>query len=379
MKIAIVIWDLNIKGGTQRQALELAYQLKQDGNQVDVFCYLYDKKNCYKKLCNELNIISVKKGSTPTKQSFKDLFLEKQIKQLRSKIIEQKYDVINLHDYQVYKLAKYLKHKNIVWMMNDIVGTGAHKKNPHPNNLKERIILYVAKKQIKNIHKIVVLDNRNKQMCLDNYKIQAFVVRSGLDQSIFDKQKIAKNNKQIEIFASGIFFPHRRFEDIVDSIALLSPDDQKKVHVTINGSNTRDYSYYLYIKNLIDKAKLSKTITLINGLSEQNLLIQYLKSHIFIFPNHQQTWGLSVFEAMLAKCTCIVSRTSGAHEVLTDKKNAFLVNPKSPQEIADKINHLINNEELLKKISINGYDFVKQNISWEKYTDNMLKIFSNEK
>lgn len=62
MKIAIAVYDLNIKGGTQRQVLELAVCLKNFGHQVDVYTCFYDKENCYTELCEQLNIIFVKKG-----------------------------------------------------------------------------------------------------------------------------------------------------------------------------------------------------------------------------------------------------------------------------------------------------------------------------
>ena len=51
MNIAIVLWEANIKGGTQRQALELANNLQAIGHHVDVFAYYYNIEKCYTELC----------------------------------------------------------------------------------------------------------------------------------------------------------------------------------------------------------------------------------------------------------------------------------------------------------------------------------------
>jgi hypothetical protein len=59
MKIALVIWELNLKGGTQRLALEEARGLKAAGHTVDIYCYYYDGKQGYTDLTKDLAIYSV--------------------------------------------------------------------------------------------------------------------------------------------------------------------------------------------------------------------------------------------------------------------------------------------------------------------------------
>lgn len=44
LKIDIVAWDLNISGGTQRQALELALHLQNMGHKIKVYTVYYDKE-----------------------------------------------------------------------------------------------------------------------------------------------------------------------------------------------------------------------------------------------------------------------------------------------------------------------------------------------
>jgi len=389
MKIAIVLWELNIKGGTQRQALELALNLKKMNYEVDIFCYYYNPNNCYKEICEQFDIKSVSTEKTKKEtrlQRIMDIFfLNKETKKFKQLISQKggRYDVINLHDCNDLVLpAKYLKHKNIIWMMNDIPGQFFIDKIQLFKKTLYFINQIILKRISKKVKKIVVLDHRVKSILKNKYKINATIIRSGININMYSQLNKNYNKdfyqEKLKIFCSGIFFRHRRFEDVIVALSILKKEQNNiNISLTINGNNQKDFSYYNFIKHLIIKNQLQDIITITHGLTEENLKNKYLESHIFIFPNHNQTWGLSVFEACLAQCACIVSKTSGAHEVLTDNHNAILIKPKSPIDIAKNIKKMNNDREFMKKIANNGLKFVLNNLSWEKYTKDMLKIYKN--
>ena len=405
MNIAIVLWELGVKGGTQRQALELALQLQRIGHLVDVYCYKYDRAQGYTNIFDKLNIyycVNSRKRKTKAVQNTsgrlaskfrpllgaailgKEIFVTgKPVRQLE-RLIEKThslayYDTINLHDYEVYKVSRILKHKNIVWMMNDLPNPKikAGSAAMSPLNLLKKIVIASRFTYIKNIKTIVVLDERNRLLCKKTYNRNAIVVRSGIHPNMFTHIPREKHvtNRVYTIFASSIFFPYRRFEDLVDAVELLVKNGCGNISVTINGINERSYDYYLFIKERIIEKNLTSYINITNGLSETELVKQYTHTDIFVFPNNNQTWGLSVFEAMLAGCVCIVSKGAGAHEVLTHAENALLVPPESPQAIADAMLFLIKNPKEMTRIAQNGIQFVKANLSWEKYTKDMLTVF----
>lgn len=413
MRIAVVLWELTILGGTQRQALELALGLKRAGHEVEVFCYAYDPRQTYAHVQNELSIHSVKKLQTAIKEpseshsSLKQfikkfgllnfiLTCQRYIQLVHTFFVPEKstlllrqemesvhplsyWDVINVHDYEAYKLARVVTHPNIVWMLNDMQ---RNKKlhGPFPHRMfmgfMHKILI---QKEIHNIRSIAVMDYRNQRLCKEKYERDSTVVRSGIDLDMFDTpaNERAFSKESYTLFASSIFFPHRRFEDLVDALAILIEKGRKNFHLTLNGSPKRAYDYFLFIKNRIESKNLREYVTLVNGLNEEELKKHYLSSDIFVFPNNNQTWGLAIFEAMLAGCACIVSRGSGGHEILTDKENALLVDPESPDQIAENIAFLMDYPEEMERISKNGKDFVKNNLSWDKYAEQMLAVFNN--
>jgi len=51
--------------------------------------------------------------------------------------------------------------------------------------------------------------------------------------------------------------------------------------------------------------------------------------------------------------------------------------PKNPEELAENLVRVLENEELLKTIAQNGYDHVRQ-FTWDKAVDKMEEVFRKE-
>src|SRR3989344_2951181 len=59
MKVGIILFRLNVKGGTQRQALSFAGQLKERGHDVTIYTFYFNPKNTYENLLSGLRIVSL--------------------------------------------------------------------------------------------------------------------------------------------------------------------------------------------------------------------------------------------------------------------------------------------------------------------------------
>lgn len=390
MKIAIIIRRLNVKGGTQRQALCLARDLKKHGHQVKIYTFLYSRDNCYEDLVSDAEVISLGYYPFHSLSPF-SLIYENQTARKLAFLIDKETEILNPHDQVSYRVATYFKNKikNIpsVWMMNDMPtkSWSFWRDSQFNPDLRAPIIkklfywlvdFYEIHKFIKKQDKIIVLDNRDRQWVKQYFNKEAQVIRSGVDLEKFPyKQKNPLKNKQVKVLMTGIFFLHRRFEDGIQALKILT-DQNYDATLSIVGDYKINQKYFGKLKSLVRALGLDERVYFLGKLSEEELLKQYQKNDIFVFPSHLQSWGLAVFEAMACGLPVIVSKTSGAAEVLNNRDNALLVNPKQPKEIAEAIKMLIDNPELYLKVSKKGREFVKNNISWSRYTEEMLKVFT---
>ena len=379
-----------MRGGTQRQALELARELKKFGHLVKLYTFLYSPEDCFPELLNGLDVVSL--DYYPRYSNYLvNYFFENRAALKLAQRIDIDTEILNPHDQVSYRVAAYFKAKikNIpsVWMSNDLptkmfsfwkeIQINPDYAAPFYKKILWRIVdRYEINKFIKPQDAITVLDEMNQGYMRKFIGRDAIVVRSGIDLGEFNFVKRAPpQKKSAKILLAGIFFPHRRFEDAIESVKILR-NGGYKVELNIVGDYSSDKPYYQKLVGLVRGDALGKNVNFLGKISDEELQKQYASNDIFVFPNHMQTWGLVVFEAMASGLPVIVSNTTGAAEVLTDDKNALVRESKSPERIAAGIKRLIDDEMLYQRLSENGREFVRENISWGKYASSMLEVFN---
>ncbi|MDQ5929393.1 MAG: alpha-maltose-phosphate synthase [Bacteroidota bacterium] len=75
------------------------------------------------------------------------------------------------------------------------------------------------------------------------------------------------------------------------------------------------------------------------------------KASVCVFPSFAEAFPVSWLEAMAMAKPIVASNIGWANEMIVDGQSGFLVHPKNHQEFADKINHLLTNNELRNQIS----------------------------
>jgi glycosyltransferase involved in cell wall biosynthesis len=369
MKVGILIYSLNVKGGGHRQALELANYLKNKGHKIIIFTYFFDKNSTHDFLLQSLNVEYLYNFSKEeelhfwgdiekvSNKLFKFLLIIKNtFKKLRlaQKIVEKipsDLDLLNTHDeisfIAGYYAKKKLKNLKTVFMCNDVPSyIWTYKRFERKMNLIKKIFLLILDNinlfYLKSYDKIVVLDNLNKNALRTYFNLEGEIIKSGLalDKCVFNSDKKINKN-EIKILTVGFLERHKRFEDAILALKILR-EKGFNCKLLIVGKYNHNSEYFNHLQNLINDLNLKDNVLFKGAVSEEELRDSYQEADIFVFPPHNQTWGLVVFEAMASGLPVVVSNTTGASEVLTHMKNALIFDAKNYKEMANMVERLIN-------------------------------------
>ena len=389
MKIAIIVRRLNVQGGIQRHVLCLAQQLKQQGHTVKLYTFVLSPEQCYPDLLDGLAVTAL--GYYPRSLNLVwDLMRERIAAKKLARLIDHDTDVLNPHDQVCYKVAYYFKKtvKNVpsVWTMHDMPTRafalwqrkelGLELKRETWKKFSARFADAYNGHFIRRQDEIVVLDRADQARVKQAWGREAVIAHNGIELRQFPyRPRSVPAGAKRKLLMAGIFFPHRRFEDGIMAVRRLV-EENYDVELSIVGGYETDDPYYRRIAGLCDSPGLRERVRFLGKLPEEHLIRNYHEHDVFIFPSHHQSWGLAVFEAMACGLPVIVSRTAGAHEVLTHRENALLVNPKRPEEIAAAVKYMIDDPEAWRRLSAAGRTFVERNISWEKQGREMSRIFA---
>lgn len=397
MKIAIVVWDLSVSGGTQRQALEFARYLKRSGHEVKLYSAYLDRSKCYPGLIEGLEVASLhEKEYAKTRNEVitwvlhpLEPFFPSEEKHL-ARMIPSGFDVVNCHDQRAYRTAYYYKRRTgapVLWMMNDLPKSLSRPKwKPGARGALDRIHhvafggpvgRFLDVQHVRTLDRVAVLDRGTAEAFRSITGRGSTVVRSGLDPKAFDfrLRPLDTAKRPLVVLAVGIFFPHRRFEDLVNAASELVKAGLD-VRVDIVGSEDYDREYSGQIRALVSRLGLRDRVRFVGSASEAELRRMYSESDAFVFPNFPQTWGLAVFEAMASGTPTVVSTGCGASEILADGENALLVPPGRPDMIASQLRRLFTDRALYSKLSSEGRRFVEKNVSWDSYGDTIMRLFA---
>ncbi len=399
MKIAITCFNLSWQAGGVRLIYSEARALKNLGHRVIIYAPDFNPE-VYPELAAELDIRAVSpprpifwqyKSKNLWKRIFEKLGRGRAVSLAAEKIaaaMDADFDIVNLHDFS-YLLAPLYKRRNpkakIVWTMND----------PPYNYLPKSNFLYDVLSRAYNAWKdiserryfrfvdaAVTLMEGNKKW-LEERGMRAEVVWSGLDFEKFyvPLKQPKKKSDRWNFLCVGALNRYRRFEDAISAIKILR-DKGYDIFLKIVCKNIwQEDEYKKELEAFVSDHGLEKYVELLfQGVSESELPKIYAASDVLIVPIHLPPprsgfgWQLVPFEAMAAGTPVIVCRTNDVTEALRDNETAIFVDPMSPLQIAEKIEQLIEQPDFYYKIALGGQDFVRGNMSWEKYAKKILDV-----
>ncbi len=154
---------------------------------------------------------------------------------------------------------------------------------------------------------------------------------------------------------------------------LIKAARQIKAEIVIAGDGPEKK----YLESLIQKYKLTN-VHMVGYFSSKLDTINdfYLRADVYVAPSvWNEPLGLVILEAMFHKTPVVVTRKGGVMTIVKDGVNGFLIRPRSPKLIADKVNLLLNDDKLRWKMGEKAYKTVIEKFSWEKIAKKFYNLY----
>lgn len=108
---------------------------------------------------------------------------------------------------------------------------------------------------------------------------------------------------------------------------------------------------------------------------KQYLHAFYERADVYVSPTAWEGFGLTLLEAMAAHTPVIATKKGGVVSIIKNGVDGFLVSPRSPREIAETVNRILDDDQLEKKISEEAYKTVVNKFTWKKIADEYEKLY----
>tara|TARA_B100002019_G_scaffold187820_1_gene162188 strand:- start:798 stop:2021 length:1224 start_codon:yes stop_codon:yes gene_type:complete len=224
-------------------------------------------------------------------------------------------------------------------------------------------------------------------------KTVCFAVTNKLSEDLFHKFGKVKNLKKIDTLHDGVdLIKFKNNKIIENSTPLLtycgSLSKSKGIDLIINSAKYIKNVEFLIIGGLKVDVDHYKKIANDNGVKNINFIgqVNYSdvpnllnKSDILLLPSsainiksRNYTSAMKLFEYMSIGKPIIASNIPSNTEILENNLNCLLFEPDNPKSMVEKINTLINDKELNKKITKNSSKLAIK-YSWTERSKKMIK------
>lgn len=134
------------------------------------------------------------------------------------------------------------------------------------------------------------------------------------------------------LFVSSLW-RYKNCDNLLRAFALARPDLGRR-QLAVVGPR-RDLPYAAELDALVDELGIGDDVVFVGGVPLEETADFYRAADVFVYPSHQETFGLPILEAMACGCPVVTSEVSAMPEIAGGA--ALLAAPDDPKSIAAAI------------------------------------------
>ncbi|MEM9932496.1 MAG: glycosyltransferase family 4 protein [Bacteroidota bacterium] len=224
----------------------------------------------------------------------------------------------------------------------------------------------------------ILLSSKNPQDGKNMYSKNQIVIPYGvIDEATILNGKVVKiGDPIVRVLFVGAVRETKGVDVLIESAYLLKKKGVTNFEFQIVGPFfTEEYEASAIAK--VKKMGLQKEVVFKGLLVGEAKQKAYRQADIFCFPTfyEAETFGIVLLEAMQFDLPVVASSWRGIPDIVTDGEEGFLVPIKSPSCVADRLQTLIENPDLRKKMGKKGRQTFETKFTMDVFMNKMQDLF----
>lgn len=239
-------------------------------------------------------------------------------------------------------------------------------RNPVVFKLKRAAYKFTINRAVNKSQKIIVPSNYVKEEITKTFKTskdKIIVTNEAAEEEYFSHELATAKRKPFILYV-GNTYPHKNILRLIDSLTYLK-------HLNLVLVCPRDV-FWLRLEKHIKQKGLEARVSINGFLETSKLKHLFAQAEVYAFPSLSEGFGIPGLNAMAAGLPLAVSNIPVFREIYADA--ALYFNPRSTKDIATKINSIVMDKNVQKKLLEKEKTQVAK-YSWQKMAKQTLSIY----
>jgi glycosyltransferase involved in cell wall biosynthesis len=180
-----------------------------------------------------------------------------------------------------------------------------------------------------------------------------------------------EEEQKIVLFVGRLY--HRKgLEILLHSIPpILQEFRDVKFAISGTGFKKKEES----LRKLANKLKIEDSVSFLGYVPDEKLPYLYSASDIFVLPAIYENFPFAILEAQATGLPVISTKVGGIPEFLADNKNGFLIAPREPTQLTQRILTLLQDPKLAEEMGNRGRKLIEEKFSWHLITSQVIDLY----
>lgn len=224
---------------------------------------------------------------------------------------------------------------------------------------------------------------KRRNMQIEVYKSMKgiFTMSKWLQESLINYTGIQEN--KVHYVGAGINIDVRQIKNIPkdnNKILFIGRDFYRKggdlvynAFKILKQKYNKDAELYIIGPKEWPLEEKAEGVIFLGDLSYDELIYYFNKCDIFCMPSRFEAYGLVFIEALVYGLPCIARNEFAMKEFIKDGYNGFLIDEDDANELAIKMDNLLNNSEIKQNVLDKRKEYIKE-YSWDTVASRIISI-----
>lgn len=250
---------------------------------------------------------------------------------------------------------------------------------------KSEVFRLIEKRLASKSSGIIAISEQQKYELTEKYAIadkeKVEVIPLGFDLNQFQvnldlkrketREKYNLSSEQIAIAIIGRLAPIKNHKLFLDSIEIVNRQTTKKPVFFVVG----DGEIMNEIEEQINKIKTNQAIDIRLTSWIHDIKTFNAGMDIICLTSNNEGTPVSLIEAQACNIPVISTDVGGVKDIVNDNETGFIIPKNNLEKFAEKLLFLIEDEKTRKKMSQNGWSFVKDNFHYQRLVKDMESYY----